>query len=222
MRRSSTKFLIGRAERWDPRGTSRYPSTHVGKLAGGVTANNFSPRDESGSSLILALVFLIVVSLIAISLASWAGSGLINVVNFKSARSAQVAANAATETAIQNVRYNFLAAQTLNPPSSPQPCWTASPTLSQVTVSSQTIAVWCSTVWSPVSHKTRTVTISACSSSVTTGDACLATPPLLTVVVIFDDYPSVFGGSNCAPVLTSSGTSTCGTGVTVKSWVFSY
>ena len=171
--------------------------------------------DEAGSSLILALVFLIVVGLIAISMVSWVGNDLINVVTFATARSTQTAADAAVETAIQNARYNF-SLQDLQP-SSPQPCWTTSPTPSQIVLNSQTVDVWCSTQYYPISNSTRIETFYSCLNTVATGALCAATP-LLTVKVSFDDNPSTFGASNCAP--GSAGASTCGTGMTVNSWRF--
>ena len=168
-------------------------------------------RDERGSSLILALVFLIVSSLIVLSLANFAKNDLINTAQFSSAQSLESAANSAAELAVNSIRYNFVS-QTLNA-SPPEPCWTPSPTPSQVTLNGQSVAVWCRTLWTPLSPKTRVVTFMACQSGIS-ALAC-ATAPLLEAVVTFDDYPIPMGA-----VSTAQCTTTCGVGMTINSWVF--
>lgn len=167
--------------------------------------------DETGSSLILALVFLIVTSLVVLSIAGWTKNDLNNTSKFTSAQSLQSAAGSATELAIENLRYSFMPL-TLNA-SPPQPCWTASPTPSEITLNGQTVAVWCSTRWTPLGTNTRFVTFVSCASTVT-ASAC-ALNPLLYVTVTFDDYPSPRGA-----VSTVECTLTCGTGMTINSWVF--
>lgn len=168
-------------------------------------------RGENGSSLVLALVFMIVTSLVVLSLANLAKNDLNNTAKFKSAQSLQSTANSATELAVNSIRYNFMP-QTLNA-SPPQPCWTASPTPSEVTLNGQSISVWCSTQWTPLSDNTRVVTIVACDSSASAA-ACASTP-VLQAVVTFDDYPSPRGAAS-----TAQCTSTCGVGMTVDSWAF--
>ncbi len=155
-------------------------------------------RDESGAVLILALIFLLVIGLIVGGLASWTSNSLKNSVNFQQARSAQYALSSATQVAISNIRYTPLlnSNQTLNA-SPPSYCWgTSAP--SELTIESgqgsqsNQVALWCSTAWVPSSVATRTVTISACLTSVvpdTNPAQCAASPGLQTVVV-FDDYSS--------------------------------
>jgi hypothetical protein len=175
-------------------------------------------HDEAGAVLILALVFLITVSLIVGALMSWATNDLNNTSKFASARSLQYAATSATETAIQAIRYTPLlwtgqTLQTLNA-SPPSYCWGSGPS-SQLTTDGDSMTVWCSTAWTPTSANSRVVTFSACQSSVSA--ALCASNPVLQAVVTFDDYP---------PLLVSSPTTGqcvvyCGTAITVNSWLWS-
>src|SRR5277367_4521504 len=61
--------------------------------------------DERGSSLILALVYIVAISLIVGALADWAMNDLTNTNHFQSANSTDNAISGATEVAIQSVRY---------------------------------------------------------------------------------------------------------------------
>ena len=175
-----------------------------------VAAEQRRAEDERGSSLILALVFLIVTGLVVISLANFAKNDLIATTKFKSAQSLDSAADSAAELAVNNIRYNFMP-QTLNA-SPPALCWSGS-LGSQITLNGQTVSVWCSTRWSPLSTKTRVVTFVVCPSS--TSSLVCAVNPLLEGVVTFDDYPSPRGA-----VSTAQCSSTCGVGMTINSWVF--
>jgi hypothetical protein len=175
-------------------------------------------HDEAGAVLVLALVFLLTVSLIVGALMSWTTNDLNNTSKFASARSLQYAATSATETAIQAIRYTPLlwtgqTLQTLNA-SPPSYCWGSGPT-SQLTTDSDSMAVWCSTAWTPTSANSRVVTLSTCQSGVSA--AVCASNPVLQAVVTFDDYP---------PLLVSSPTTGqcvvyCGTAITVNSWLWS-
>lgn len=174
-------------------------------------------RDEHGAVLVLALLYLVAMSLILTALANWTINDLNNSSHFASARSLQFAANSAAELAIQNIRYNPLlsSGQTLNagPPTS---CWGSGPTSSLTGASSVdgvSVDVWCSTSWTPSSANTRVVTISTCLSGVS-AIACALAPTLQTVVA-FDDYPPGVSTPNngvCAVY--------CGTGLTVQSWLW--
>ena len=62
-------------------------------------------RSERGSSLILALVYIVSVSLIVGALADWAMDDLKNTTHFQSAASIDNAVSGATEIAIQSMRY---------------------------------------------------------------------------------------------------------------------
>lgn len=167
--------------------------------------------DERGGSLVLALVFLIVTSLVVLSLANLAQNDLNNTMKFRSAHSMQSVANSATEVALHHVRYNFMS-QTLNA-SPPEPCFTTSPTPSTLTLNGASANAWCSTQWAPLSSKTRVVTIDTCSSA--TSAAQCGQNPLLQAIVTFDDYPSPMGA-----VSTAQCTTKCGISMTINSWAF--
>ena len=62
-------------------------------------------RDDSGASLILALVFVVVAALSVGGLVTFAGNSLLDTAQLKVERSLQYGANAATEIALQAVRY---------------------------------------------------------------------------------------------------------------------
>ncbi len=183
--------------------------------------------DETGALLILALIFITVISVIGASLTYWATNNLNNTSKFGSALSLESASNSAAQLALQDIRYNFTPT-TLNA-SPPQPCWIpqlpAAP-VSQAAFNGENVAVWCSTRWNPLSPATRVVTMSACLESVfpngTTAavinlaaTAC-ALNPFLHAVVQFDDFPSTISASNCSPL----GNTTCGTTFTILSWDF--
>lgn len=181
----------------------------VSEASGTPTFATLRTRDESGAVLILALVFLVAVSLIVLALLGWVGNDLTNTVNFQNSRSAEYAANSATQVAIQKIRYAPMlgTGQTLHA-SPPSQCWsTTSGAPSAVTTSGDAMSVWCSTVWNPSSSNTRTVTFSTCQSSLS-NTQCAANPFLQTIVT-FDDYPA---GLN--PPNPDACTSSCGTSMT--------
>lgn len=168
-------------------------------------------HNDAGAILILALVFLIVVSATVAVLTTWASNDLKNTNNFQDAQSMDYAVTSAMETAINSIRYTPLVGtnQTLNA-SPPNYCWgTSAP--SSLTTDGVSVAVWCSTFQDLQSQQTRTVTLSACKSSVSAA-ACSSTPTL-QAVVIFNDYPP-----SGATVLTQSCTTYCGEGATLESW----
>jgi hypothetical protein len=191
--------------------TVKYVSSR--KISRGETA-----RDERGSVLVLALLFLVAISLVLTALASWATNDLNNSTKFSAARSLQFAANSATELALQSIRYTPLLAsgQTLNA-SPANYCWGSGPTSELAGASSVdgvAVEVWCSTVWAPSSADTRVVTFSTCLAGVSAGTCALN--PVLQSVVAFDDYPPGVSTPNngvCAVY--------CGTGLTIESWLWS-
>jgi hypothetical protein len=195
-----------------------------GRTRNARTLRNHGTRDEAGAVLILALVYLVAVSVIVGGLTDWAMNDLKNTGNFSSARSTQTAATSSVETAIQSIRYAPLlfatsstSQQTLNA-SPPVPCWGNGASPSGLTAASvgANIDVWCSTAWNPTSADTRVVTFSACPTSVTTSGAQCALQPFLQAVVTFDDYPP-----GIQTPTTSQCVTYCGTSMTVNSWLWS-
>lgn len=183
--------------------------------------------DEKGTTLLLALVFLLVVSLIVVSMVDLAGNNLSATVKFKSAHAAETSANSAAEVAVNYSRHHFVKG-TLSV--SPQACWTGTPSqlslaetigASSITTS---VDVWCSTILAPLStNSTRVMTVSVCLHSLSLTNVQCAAGPLLQAVVSFDDYPNVFGPDTCNATLDGvqiASPNTCGTAMTINEWVF--
>ena len=194
----------------------------IGQRSGGgrAIASHEGALDARGAVLILALIYITVISMIVGTLADWAMNDLNNTKAFKSARSMDYAVSSTVEVAIQTIRY-----ATLVPPSAnnTQPytgpigvCWTPSTgTVSQLTFNQIAVAVWCQTDEVLVSANTRTVRIYAClASNGATGLNCQANA-LLTAVEVFDDYSP--GGS---PPLTVQCSVNCGQGALLQSWIW--
>lgn len=170
-------------------------------------------ESERGAILILALAYIVVVSVIVAALTTWATNDLNNTTKFVSARSMDYAASSAVQVAINSIRYTTLVGpnETLGakPPSY---CWGTSATApSTLTTDNVDIAVWCSTQEDLGSSSTRTVTFYACKSAVLS--AACAAAPLLQAIVVFDDYPQ---GSS-AP-LSGQCSKYCGVGALLESW----
>lgn len=152
------------------------------------------------------------------ALTTAAASDIHNVSNFKSARNSASDAAAATNDAIQEIRYQPLLLGTLNA-SPPGVCWGSGPYSTQsFTSDSLSFDVWCSTAWDPASAATRVVTFSTCFHDSSSGAAgkCAAAP-VLQAVVTFDDYPTVTASAPETAVCVT----TCGTSMTVNSWIAS-
>jgi hypothetical protein len=112
-------------------------------------------------------------------------------------------------TTISVVSFNSTAAEPVNTVIFDDTCAGTSPT---VVIAGNSIAVWCSLVWTPLSATTRVETFAACASSVSAAN-CMANP-YVQAVVTFDDYSYPIG------VATPwACTATCGTGMIVNSWV---
>jgi hypothetical protein len=173
-------------------------------------------RGERGSSLILALVFVIFVGGAIAALADFVMNNISNTAHFASARNLQYAASSTTNFAVGKIRYTPLLSTTLNA-SPPAACW-GSGTLSDLTnidgVSQ--MDVWCSTSWTPTSSATRVVTLSVCEDGASVTAQSCAASPLLQAVVTFDDYPSGATAPNPNACVVY-----CGTGMTIDSWAWS-
>ncbi len=110
------------------------------------------------------------------------------------------------EVAIQNVRYSSNSCPSTY---SPIPIPNPNP------VNDVTMDIWCSTVTQPTLAKTRIVTLTACTDSTRLANTCSQAKPYLTVVVTFDDY-----STSDQFVITPTCSTTCGTTMTIDSWVF--
>jgi Tfp pilus assembly protein PilV len=182
--------------------------------------NKNGVNTDSGAVLILALIYIVVVSVIVLALSGWATNDLKNTTKFSSANSTNSAATGAADVALQSMRYNPIPAATpTGGTATPYgECWTpASGSVSQLTVDSVAIQEWCSTTENLASPQTRIVTIDSCVSSSGTS---VCGNPWLVIEVAFNDYPP--GG---LPLLTTqcnlASQPTCGEGMTIQSWVWS-
>ena len=210
MTRTPRHQLRGRVRRW----RRRHPDAPLTRTSRVAHAASTGARDESGAVLILALVFLVTVSLIVGGLTDWVTNDLMNTASFNATQSLNTSATSAVTLGVQNIRYPHSSTPgrrhptdlTLNA-SPPSYCWGSGP--SQFTDPSwptvhQTfnMNVYCSTVWNPQSAATRRVTVSACripptlqpgtaayTTSWTTMQSSCAAQPLLQAIVTFDDYP---------------------------------
>lgn len=180
------------------------------------------PGDEGGASLVLAVVFLFVVSLVLVGLVRWAGSDITNSSHFVLAQSVTSEANSGTNLAVQYVRYNFID-DSLDG-ATPAPCWDPPGTPSVTDLNdpngNHAVASWCMTRWYPNASPSvpgdslRIVTISTCPAA-ETATAC-ASQPLLQAIVSIDD-----GSGACYPVANASSTpNTCGQSLTIAHWQF--
>ncbi len=181
-------------------------------------------RDEAGAVLVLALVFLVAVSLIVTALLTWVGGSLVASGAFANERSIEISATSAVNLAIQNTRYTFSSAMVNASP--PVNCWDTSGTSSYTNPDPSngiTVDVWCSMLWQPKSVHTRTITYSACaitSANPSPTAASCAQAPLLQAQVTFDDLPS---GAPPAYSVQCSGpgnNGTCGLSLTQNSWLW--
>ncbi len=185
-------------------------------------------RNERGSSLILALVYIVSVSLIVGALADWAMNDLNNTAQFQSASSLEYAATSATQVAIQSIRYTPLYSETA---SNISPglgyCWTPSSGkyLSQLSnFNGFNVTVWCSTVENLASANTRKVSFYTCKTptiaptSITAADAdgyTCSQDPLLYAQVAYDDYLP-----GATTLSTTCSYPNCGYGATELQWTW--
>jgi hypothetical protein len=169
-------------------------------------------KTERGAILVLALVYIVSISLIVGGIADWAMNDLNNSTHLDSASAKAYAATSAVDVAIQSIRYTPLITQTQSP--SVGYCWTpSSGSISELPTNGYSVAVWCSTVLSLDSSSTRVVNIYACLSTLSAAQCVATGADIVTVQVTFDDYPAV--GS---PALSSICTTTCGESATTDYW----
>jgi len=183
------------------------PSAHI-RLA-------LAERDEGGAILILALIFVIIVTLSIFGLITFGGTGILNAANLKGQRSLEFAADGAATAAIQAVRYsNYTFSQTgiadclpdgaiLNPATDTQ----------SLTINNVTMWVDCAATQLPSSQPSVSRAIIFYACQVATG--CSGSNATVVATVYFDDT-SPSGLNECSP---PTETATCGSGMTIDSWV---
>jgi hypothetical protein len=203
---------------------------------------DFDVRDETGSSLILAFIFLVVMAIMLLTLANVATNDLANAKNFTLAQVNQSDLTNAVETSISLARFDFQPA-TLNA-SIPQACTgtvmaTSAPyqvTLTHGDGSTSIVDVWCTTLWQPSNTTTRTVYLVACAnpsslagsaaftqSAVDAAAAACTNSPSLSATVQFGDTntdPTSYGTTDCLPIEDPTFQTSCGNSYSITSWNF--
>lgn len=158
-------------------------------------------RNEGGAVLILALVFVLIVSVSVLALLSLGGGSLLSTGNLRILRSTEYAADGAVDAAMQATRYSYNA-YTTSGNCLPNGART-------VTIAGVTVMVNCSGTLNTQSASTRVINFYACLLS-----TCTSGNNILSAQVTFDDY-SHTGSYSCA-VSTAT---TCGTGMMINNWV---
>jgi hypothetical protein len=195
------------------------------------TVHNFRARrvcradSESGAIIVLALVYILIVSLTVGALITWVMNDLTNTTNFQHSSSLRYAATSATDAAIQSIRYDPIPTTTPTQGTATPVSYCWSPftvvngsDVSELSLDGYTVGVWCSTTEYLASSDTRDVMLYACQvDQESTGAACKS-DPFLTAEVAVDDYPAG-GGPTFTEQCNQAGDS-CGAGTTLENWVW--
>jgi hypothetical protein len=179
-------------------------------------------RDEGGAILILALVFILLISFSVLGLLTFGGTGIKDSASLQGQRSLEYAADGATTAAIQAVRYSYYA---FNGTPGPQNNFTnpagdclpdgavmTVPDTQTLTINGVTMTVDCtgSLYTIPVPQQnTRIVTFYACQQS-----SCTSDNAVLAATVAFQDL-STAGIYDCYDAPDSA---SCGTAMIIQSW----
>jgi hypothetical protein len=161
-------------------------------------------ESEAGVALILVLVFLLAIGLVLIALATATSDDLVNSNNLAGQRSLEYAADGATTLAAQSVRYSGEGYKT-----TPTSCLPGG----SVIINKKTIYVDCTYQTPPnAGTVTRAINFYACTST-----SCSSSNAIVQAQVYYNDYPP---GNGTQPICTPGGeTSTCGTAMTINSWI---
>jgi hypothetical protein len=175
-----------------------------------MTRDQTCRRDERGTSLILALVFIFAVGMVLVAVGGLAANALLNTNNADAERtSAQDAENAVT-IAIQYVRY----LPALPSPSLCLPPGSTIPSSGQGN-GANNLEVYCTTTVQQTNSRTRVVEFYACPSG--TSPVNCGTSPLLHAEVSYNDLNSQ-GVDDCYVEGGATVTTSCGTAMNVDLW----
>lgn len=178
--------------------------------------------DEEGAILILALIFILIVSLSIFGLVTFGGVGIKNTVNLKGQSSLEYAADGATEAAIQAVRYSY---QSFSVPAwPPEDCLPDGAVLQEpgdtvtMTIDGDDMAVDCVATILPSGStprpQDRIIAFYACLQTGAGAPAtCYSSNAVVSATIDFEDV-SPAGIHECS----ATNTTTCGLGVAVVSW----
>jgi hypothetical protein len=171
------------------------------------TSNVGPDRREEGTSLILAMVFVFVISIVLVAVGGLAANALLNTTNLRDQRTTAEDAQSAVTIAMQYLRYN--ASSAAPAPSCLPPG--ANILSSGTSGASAQLQVSCTVAVSPTSAQTRVVDFYACPSP-----GCAPAPGphvLLHAQVAYNDL-NAQGVDDCFSSITTS----CGMGMDVTIW----
>lgn len=190
---------------------SRRRGEFVNRVVRQVHHTGETCENESGASLLLAVIFVMVISVSLAALLTLGGNDLLNTTNLRVERSLEYAAGSATDAAIQSVRYSYYAYSGGSGDVPPGLCLPNSAT--SIAINGDAMTVYCSGIENPNSASSRVVTFFACEGTPASG--CTSNNAVLQADVIFDDWslstPSVHA---CA----AGNKATCGTSDKTLSW----
>ena len=164
--------------------------------------------DETGASLILAIVFLVAIALVLVSVGGLTSSSLVATNNLKSLRATETNAETAAILAIRTVRTTYTSTYL-----------TASPVNCSPAGTPTTEVVYCEGSAPSSSYFTRVVDFYVCTTPTlppqTTGAQCVSGPPYLYLhaTVQYSDFN--FAGVKACSATT---TATCGTQMNILTW----
>ena len=167
-------------------------------------------RDESGAVLLLALIFMVVTALIITSLAAWSGNDISNVGHLKSGRSVIYTSDAAIQVAISDLRYAYQS-------SSSNGYCPNTPSGNPYSLNGQKVYATCAIVVSGgMGNQDIEVDLNVAvyPSPLCPSDYTSCNHPYVQAQVAFIPFDNS-NTNSCTPTSQS----TCGFGMTVKSWV---
>jgi hypothetical protein len=197
-------------------------------------------RDERGSALVLALIFVVAMGGIILALATFTSNSMLTTSNVRAQRTVLNDAETATVTAMQSLRSNYSGTEDAqgNPgaylgPNTAVSCFANNVTpagggnvvlpSSNPQSSGSSVSLYCTGNYNPTSPATRVVDFFACRANVS-GAACIApgsTQVVLHAQVSYNDF-STAGQNACGPNYNPNATppmvQTCGTAMTVNTW----
>ena len=151
--------------------------------------------DEAGAILLLALIFTVLTAMIVGALATWTTNDIRNIGNLKSSRSMLSSADGATQAAIGSIRYVY---------------WTSGSCGGPFTINNWNFSVTCTAM---------SVNEGSINSRVVNVSTFVSGNPkaIIQTQISFNDFASAPSDKNdCS---TSPTPTTCGTGMSVNSWV---
>jgi hypothetical protein len=176
---------------------------------------------EQGAILILALVFILIVSLSTLGLITFGGVGIKDATSLQGQRSMQYAADGSIEAAIQAVRYSYLPFGYPPVDCLPDGAILTMPDNTTMPVNGQQMVVDCAATVLPSSVPPRPldriIAFYACPTSGLVGSppTCFSGNAVVAATIDFQDV-SASGVHQCS---SATNEATCGTGVATISWV---